>query len=95
MFSGPTHVLVVRGLDENADEEMIRYEFSKHAAIKVFNINKMQISLLYFIMMYLKFLGLSSLIEELILCRIFVLLETNLPMFQEDLHLFISTRYAF
>ena len=95
MFSGPTHVLVVRGLDENAHEEMIRYEFSKHAAIKVFNTNKMQISLLYFIMMYLKFLGLSSLIEELILCRIFVLLETNLPMFQEDLHLFISTRYAF
>ncbi|XP_057545373.1 SUPPRESSOR OF ABI3-5 isoform X2 [Amaranthus tricolor] len=32
--AGPTHVLVVRGLDENADEEMIRYEFSKHAAIK-------------------------------------------------------------
>ncbi|XP_071705449.1 SUPPRESSOR OF ABI3-5-like isoform X2 [Rutidosis leptorrhynchoides] len=32
--TGPTHVLVVRGLDENADEEMIRYEFSKHAAIK-------------------------------------------------------------
>lgn len=34
-FSGPTHVLVVRGLDEDADEEMIRYEFSKHAPIKV------------------------------------------------------------
>ncbi|ONI21099.1 hypothetical protein PRUPE_2G049800 [Prunus persica] len=32
--AGPTHVLVVRGLDENADEEMLRYEFSKHAAIK-------------------------------------------------------------
>ncbi|KAF8091155.1 hypothetical protein N665_0452s0024 [Sinapis alba] len=32
--SGPTHVLVVRGLDEDADEEMIRYEFSKHAPIK-------------------------------------------------------------
>ncbi|GFQ01372.1 RNA-binding protein 5 [Phtheirospermum japonicum] len=32
--SGPTHVLVVRGLDENADEEMLRYEFSKHAPIK-------------------------------------------------------------
>ncbi|KAI7739605.1 hypothetical protein M8C21_022630, partial [Ambrosia artemisiifolia] len=32
--TGPTHVLVVRGLDENADEEMIRYEFSKHAPIK-------------------------------------------------------------
>ncbi|XP_010032759.1 SUPPRESSOR OF ABI3-5 isoform X1 [Eucalyptus grandis] len=32
--AGPTHVLVVRGLDENADEEMIRYEFSKHAPIK-------------------------------------------------------------
>ncbi|KAL3636130.1 hypothetical protein CASFOL_020677 [Castilleja foliolosa] len=32
--SGPTHVLVVRGLDENADEEMIRYEFSKHSPIK-------------------------------------------------------------
>ncbi|WOK98340.1 SUPPRESSOR OF ABI3-5 isoform X1 [Canna indica] len=31
---GPTHVLVVRGLDENADEEMLRYEFAKHAAIK-------------------------------------------------------------
>uniref|UniRef100_A0A6N2NDV3 RRM domain-containing protein n=1 Tax=Salix viminalis TaxID=40686 RepID=A0A6N2NDV3_SALVM len=30
----PTHVLVVRGLDENADEEMLRYEFSKHAPIK-------------------------------------------------------------
>lgn len=33
--SGPTHVLVVRGLDENADDEMLRYEFSKHAPIKV------------------------------------------------------------
>ncbi|GLT57696.1 hypothetical protein SLA2020_306500 [Shorea laevis] len=32
--SGPTHVLVVRGLDENADEDMLRYEFSKHAPIK-------------------------------------------------------------
>ncbi|XP_072960319.1 SUPPRESSOR OF ABI3-5 isoform X2 [Typha angustifolia] len=32
--AGPTHVLVVRGLDENADEEMLRYEFAKHAAIK-------------------------------------------------------------
>ncbi|CAA3001013.1 SUPPRESSOR OF ABI3-5-like isoform X1 [Olea europaea subsp. europaea] len=31
---GPTHVLVVRGLDENADEEMLRYEFSKHAPLK-------------------------------------------------------------
>jgi len=36
-LSGPTHVLVVRGLDENADEEMLRYEFSKHAPIKVLN----------------------------------------------------------
>ncbi|XP_038988821.1 SUPPRESSOR OF ABI3-5-like isoform X2 [Phoenix dactylifera] len=33
--AGPTHVLVVRGLDENADEEMLRYEFSKHAPIKL------------------------------------------------------------
>ncbi|MCL7042501.1 hypothetical protein MKW94_004480 [Papaver nudicaule] len=32
--AGPTHVLVIRGLDENADEEMLRYEFSKHAPIK-------------------------------------------------------------
>ncbi|KAK3037341.1 hypothetical protein RJ639_032103 [Escallonia herrerae] len=32
--TGPTHVLVVRGLDENSDEEMLRYEFSKHAPIK-------------------------------------------------------------
>ncbi|KAJ8752225.1 hypothetical protein K2173_003833 [Erythroxylum novogranatense] len=32
--SGPTHVLVVRGLDENAEEEILRYEFSKHAPIK-------------------------------------------------------------
>ncbi|KAL2546541.1 suppressor of abi3-5 [Forsythia ovata] len=32
--TGPTHVLVVRGLDENADEEMLRYEFSKHAPLK-------------------------------------------------------------
>ncbi|XP_073136353.1 SUPPRESSOR OF ABI3-5 isoform X2 [Henckelia pumila] len=32
--TGPTYVLVVRGLDENADEEMLRYEFSKHAPIK-------------------------------------------------------------
>ncbi|AQK97898.1 SUPPRESSOR OF ABI3-5 [Zea mays] len=31
---GPTHVLVVRGLDENADEEMLRYEFAKHAPLK-------------------------------------------------------------
>ncbi|KAK8461642.1 hypothetical protein SEVIR_1G074000v4 [Setaria viridis] len=34
LFAGPTHVLVVRGLDENADEEMLRYEFAKHAPIK-------------------------------------------------------------
>ncbi|PKA61661.1 Glycine-rich RNA-binding protein 3, mitochondrial [Apostasia shenzhenica] len=32
--AGPTHVLVVRGLDENADEDMLRYEFSKYAPIK-------------------------------------------------------------
>eukprot|EP01018_Ginkgo_biloba_P025081 Gb_12277 [translate_table: standard] len=32
--AGPTHVLVVRGLDENANEEMLHYEFSKHAPIK-------------------------------------------------------------
>ncbi|CAN0897368.1 SUPPRESSOR OF ABI3-5 [Linum grandiflorum] len=32
--AGPTHVLVVRGLHENADEEMLRYEFSKHVPIK-------------------------------------------------------------
>ncbi|CAH9120071.1 unnamed protein product [Cuscuta europaea] len=32
--AGPTHVLVVRGLDEDADEEMLRYEFSKHSPIK-------------------------------------------------------------
>ncbi|KAL6505691.1 hypothetical protein OROHE_023070 [Orobanche hederae] len=32
--AGPTHVLVVRGLDANADEEMLRYEFSKHVPIK-------------------------------------------------------------
>ncbi|KAG9148540.1 hypothetical protein Leryth_022184 [Lithospermum erythrorhizon] len=31
---GPTHVLVVRGLDDNADEDMLRYEFAKHAPIK-------------------------------------------------------------
>jgi hypothetical protein len=37
LFAGPTHVLVVRGLDENADEEMLRYEFAKHAPIKVGN----------------------------------------------------------
>ncbi|KAH9303209.1 hypothetical protein KI387_014792, partial [Taxus chinensis] len=30
----PTHVLVVRGLDEHIDEEMLHYEFSKHAPIK-------------------------------------------------------------
>lgn len=35
VITGPTHVLVVRGLDENADEEMLRYEFAKHAPIKV------------------------------------------------------------
>lgn len=32
-------MLVVRGLDENADEEMLRYEFSKHAPIKVRKFN--------------------------------------------------------
>ncbi|KAK9121550.1 hypothetical protein Syun_019167 [Stephania yunnanensis] len=32
--AGPSHVLVVRGLDENADEEMLRYDFSKHAPLK-------------------------------------------------------------
>jgi len=34
-IAGPTHVLVVRGLDEHIDEEMLHYEFSKHAPIKV------------------------------------------------------------
>ncbi|CAA0820918.1 suppressor of abi3-5, partial [Striga hermonthica] len=29
--AGPTQVLVVRGLDENVVEEMLRYEFSNHA----------------------------------------------------------------
>ncbi|KAJ7296444.1 hypothetical protein O6H91_22G061300 [Diphasiastrum complanatum] len=33
-IAGPTHVLVVRGLDENVDEESLHFEFSKHAAIK-------------------------------------------------------------
>lgn len=32
---GATHVLVVRGLDENADEEMLRYEFAKYAPVMV------------------------------------------------------------
>ncbi|CAM6102917.1 unnamed protein product [Calypogeia fissa] len=32
--AGPTHVLVVRGLDENIDEEILRFEFSKYAPIK-------------------------------------------------------------
>ncbi|VAH66892.1 unnamed protein product [Triticum turgidum subsp. durum] len=38
----PTHVLVVRGLDENADEEMLRYEFAKHAPIKSYMSNSLQ-----------------------------------------------------
>eukprot|EP01018_Ginkgo_biloba_P031596 Gb_28214 [translate_table: standard] len=33
--AGPTHVLVVRGLDEHVDDETLHYEFSKHAPIKV------------------------------------------------------------
>lgn len=33
--AGPTHVLVVRGLDENVSEETLRHEFSKYAPIKV------------------------------------------------------------
>ena len=32
---GRTHVLVIRGLDEDVHEEILRYEFSKHAPIKV------------------------------------------------------------
>ncbi|KAG6547441.1 hypothetical protein Mapa_010889 [Marchantia paleacea] len=32
--AGPTHVLVVRGLDENVNEESLHYEFSKYAPIK-------------------------------------------------------------
>ncbi|KAL3684871.1 hypothetical protein R1sor_002893 [Riccia sorocarpa] len=32
--AGPTHVLVVRGLDENVNEETLHYEFSKYAPIK-------------------------------------------------------------
>ncbi|KAJ4949943.1 hypothetical protein NE237_026775 [Protea cynaroides] len=32
--AGRTHVLVVLGLDDNADEEMLRYELSKQAPIK-------------------------------------------------------------
>ncbi|MCO5566416.1 hypothetical protein L7F22_020093, partial [Adiantum nelumboides] len=31
---GPTHVLVVRGLDENVNEEILHYEFSKYAPLK-------------------------------------------------------------
>lgn len=34
--AGPTHVLVVRGLDETVDEESLHCEFSKYAPIKVF-----------------------------------------------------------
>ncbi|XP_024523682.1 SUPPRESSOR OF ABI3-5 isoform X1 [Selaginella moellendorffii] len=30
----PSHVLAVRGLDDNVDEEILHYEFSKHAPIK-------------------------------------------------------------
>lgn len=32
--AGPTHVLVVRGLDEHINEETLHYEFSKYAPIK-------------------------------------------------------------
>ncbi|KAH7307284.1 hypothetical protein KP509_22G052600 [Ceratopteris richardii] len=32
--AGPTHVLVVRGLDENVNEEILHYEFSKYAPLK-------------------------------------------------------------
>lgn len=35
LIAGPTHVLVVRGLDENVNEESLHYEFSKYAPIKV------------------------------------------------------------
>ena len=34
-IAGPTHVLVVRGLDETVDEESLHCEFSKYAPIKV------------------------------------------------------------
>jgi RNA-binding protein 5/10 len=33
--AGPTHVLVVRGLNEQVLEENLHCEFSKHAPIKV------------------------------------------------------------
>ena len=86
-FSGPAHVLVVRGLDEDADEEMIRYEFSKHAPIKVdkkhfgFMLNKI-----------CTFTSVDLVFLFLLFCRIFVLSETNSRMFHEDLHLCISFR---
>ena len=32
---GPTHVLVIRGLDEHVNEDTLHCEFSKYAPIKV------------------------------------------------------------
>lgn len=33
--AGPTHILVVRGLDEHVNEDMLHAEFSKYAPLKV------------------------------------------------------------
>jgi hypothetical protein len=79
--------LVVRGLDENADEEMLRYEFSKHAPIKVQN----AVKFIFVLLENPPFFGMFTLLSFLI-CRIFDWLETSLLMFQGDLPLFISIR---
>lgn len=79
LFSGPTHVLVVRGLDENADEEMLRYEFAKHAPIKVGN------KLIYQLVFLLYQHNLTP-----FFCRISALFGISLLTFLEALPSFIS-----
>lgn len=86
ILPGPTHVLVVRGLDENADEEMLRYEFSKHAPIKV--------KIAYIFVEYFPAFNVCSKVVLTAIFRIFGLSETNLLMFQGDLHLCIFIRYV-
>lgn len=76
-------MLVVRGLDENADEEMLRYEFSKHAPIKV----------LCLINVFTDTMLLSVLSNNwLLINRTSVLSGINSPMFLGDLHFCIFIR---
>jgi hypothetical protein len=82
---------VVRGLDENADEEMLRYEFAKYAPVKVGE--KISCFALFCVILrpFLPDLH-FYLIPWSFFSRISALSEIGLLMYQRVLHLFTSIR---